>query len=147
MQLSDSARKQGALWGAAARDWVDIQEPTAVALWTAVLYAAGAGRGTRLLDVGCGAGGASVMALGRGALVSGCDASEGLLAIVRKRLPGADLKLGELENLPFPDASFDVVLAVNSLQFTSNPARAAQEMVRVAAPGGRIAVVVWSVEH
>jgi len=147
MQLSDSARKQGALWGAAARDWVDIQEPTAVALWTAVLDAAGAGRGRRLLDAGCGAGGASVMAFGRGALVSGCDASEGLLAIARKRLPGADLKLGELENLPFPDASFDVVLAVNSLQFTSNPARAAQEMVRVAAPGGRIAVVVWSVEH
>lgn len=103
--------------------------------------------GTRLLDAGCGAGGASVMARSRGAVISGCDASEALLEIARERLPGADLELGELEDLPFPEATFDVVLAINSLQFTPDPARAAGEMVRVSAPGGRIAVVVWSIEH
>lgn len=146
MQLSESARKQGALWGVAARDWLEIQERTAPALWRAVLDAAKIGSGTRLLDAGCGAGGASLLAREREAVISGCDASEELLAIAHKRLPEADLKLGELENLPFLDASFDAVLAINSLQFTPDPSRAAREFMRVA-PGGRIAVVVWAVEH
>src|SRR5579862_6215300 len=123
MSLSEIARKQGRLWGAEARDWVEIQERTAPVLWRAVLDAAAVGPGTRLLDAGCGAGGASVMARARDAAISGCDASEGLLAIARERLPDADLKLGELERLPFPDASFDVVLAINSLQFTPDPSR------------------------
>ena len=103
--------------------------------------------GARVLDAGCGTGGASVLARGRGAIVSGCDASECMLKIARERLPGADLRLAELENLPFPDASFDVTLAINSLQFAPEPARGAQELVRVTAPGGRIAVVVWSLER
>ncbi len=84
------------------------------------------------------------MARERGAILSGFDSSEGLLAIARERLANADLKLGELESLPFPDASFDVVLAINSLQFTPDPTRAARELMRV---GARIAVVVWSAEH
>jgi SAM-dependent methyltransferase len=147
MQLSENARKQGALWGAEARNWTEIQERTAPVLWGAVLGLAGVGPGTRLLDAGCGAGGASVMARERGAVVSACDASEGLLAVARERLPAADLKLGELESLPFPEASFDVVLAINCVQFTPDPARAARELVRVTAPGGRIAVVVWNAER
>src|SRR5580700_1606463 len=147
MPLSDSARKQGLLWGAEARDWVEIQERTAPVLWCAVLEAVRVGPGDRLLDAGCGAGGASVIARERGATISGCDASEGLLRIARERLPGADLKLGELEHLPFPNAAFDVVLAINTIQFTHDPSRAARELVRVAAPGGRVAVVVWSIEH
>jgi SAM-dependent methyltransferase len=133
------------LWGIEARDWLEIQEPTAAALWISALDAAQVGEGTRMLDAGCGAGGASVLARSRGAIVSGCDASEGLLAIARERLGGADLKIGELERLPFPDASFDAALAINSLQFTSDPARAAAELVRVTS--GKIAVVVWSVDH
>ena len=147
MSLSEIARKQGLLWGSKASDWVEIQERTAPVLWHAVLDAAAVGPETCLLDAGCGSGGASVMARERGAVISGCDASESLLAIARERLPGADLKLGELEGLPFPDASFDAVLAINSLQFTPDPSHAAREMVRVATRGGRIAVVVWSIEH
>lgn len=147
MELSENAKKQGALWGREARDWAEITERTGPVVWRAALDAASVGPGTRLLDAGCGAGGASAMASKRGAIVSGCDASEGLLAIARERLTGADLKLGELENLPFEDASFDAVLAINCLQFTHDPARAARELTRVAAPGGRIAVVVWSAEE
>jgi SAM-dependent methyltransferase len=147
MDLSEAARKQGALWGAAAHDWLQIQERTAPVLWRAVLDFAGVKPGARVLDAGCGAGGASVMAQEHGAIVTACDASEALLAIARERLPQADLRLAEIESLPYPDASFDVVLAINCLQFTGDPARAARELIRVAAPGARIAVVVWSVEH
>ena len=144
MQLSENARKQGALWGAEAADWLEIQERTAPPLWQAVLDFAGVGPGTRLLDAGCGAGGASVMAQERGATVTACDASEGLLAIARERLPDVELKLADLESLPFADDAFDVALAINSLQFTNDPARAAHELSRVAP---RVGVVVWSVEH
>ena len=147
MPLSETARKQGALWGAEARDWTEIQERTAPLLWRAALDAAGVGSGTRLLDAGCGAGGASVAARERGAIVSGCDASEPLLAIARERLPDADLRLGELENLPFPDRAFDVVLAINCMQFTRDPLRAAQDLVRVTGPAARIVVVVWSIDQ
>jgi SAM-dependent methyltransferase len=145
MQLSDNARKQGVLWGAEAADWAAIQERTMAMLWNFALDAAAVGEGTRVLDAGCGAGGASVLAHERGAAVSGCDVSEALVAIARERLPGADFRLGELEALPFEDAVFDAVLAINSLQFTEDPARAARELMRVAR--ARIAVVVWSLDH
>src|SRR5580658_11271109 len=107
MQLTDKARKQGALWSVEARDWMEIQERKSPALWRPVLDLARVGKGTRMLDAGCGAGGASVMARERGAVVSGCDISEAMLAIARERLPRADLQLAELENLPFDNAAFD----------------------------------------
>lgn len=147
MELSEKARKQGALWGTEARDWLEIQERKSPALWGQVLDLARVGAGTRMLDAGCGSGGASVMARERGAIVSGCDISESMLALARERLPGADLRLGELEKIPFEDGTFDAVVAVNSVQFAPDPARAAKELLRVTAPGGRVAVVVWSMEH
>jgi len=146
-QLSEKAHKQGLLWGIEAQDWLDIQERKSPALWIPVLDAAGVRPGLRVLDAGCGTGGAAILARERGAIVSGCDASEGMLNVAGTRLAGADLRLAELENLPFADASFDVTLAINSLQFAHDPARGAKELVRVTAPGGRIAVVVWSLDH
>jgi len=147
MPLSEAGQKIGRLWGIEAQDWLDIQERKSPALWIPVLDAAGVHQGTRVLDAGCGTAGAAVLAQQRGAVISGCDASPGMLAIARQRLPDADLRLAELENLPFADASFDAVLAINSLQFAPNPALAAQELVRVTAPGGRIAAVVWAVDR
>src|SRR5947209_6630667 len=138
--LSEGAQKQGRLWGIEAEDWLEIQERKSPVLWNPVLDAAGVGEGTRVLDAGCGTGGASLLAHERGAIVSGCDASEGMLVIARRRLPGVNFRLAELENLPFPDAAFEAVLAINSLQFVNDPARAAQELTRVTAPGGRIVV-------
>lgn len=147
MPLSEKARKQGALWGLEARDWREIQERKSPVLWAPALDLAGVGEGTRVLDAGCGAGGASLMARDRGAVANGCDISEAMLAQARERMPDADLRLGDLEHLPFEDARFDAVLAINSLQFTQDPARAARELVRVAAPGGRVVVAVWSIDH
>lgn len=146
-RLSEQAQKQGRLWGVEAQDWLEIQERKSPVLWIPVLDAAGVRSGVRVLDAGCGTGGAAILARERGAIVSGCDASEGMLNVARTRLPGADLRLAELENLPFADASFDAVLAINSLQFVADPAGGANELVRVTAPGGRIAVVVWSLDH
>jgi len=147
MPLSEAAQKQGRLWGIEAQDWLDIQERKSPVLWNPVLDRAGVAEGTRVLDAGCGSGGASVLARQRGAIVTGCDASEAMLVLARRRLPESNFRLAELENLPFPDRSFDVVLAINSLQFTADPAAAAKELARVTKRGGRVAVVVWSLDH
>ncbi len=111
-----TAGVQGVLWGAAAEDWAALAEPLQVPFFEAALDAVGIEQGTRLLDAGCGSGLALTLAMNLGAVVTGLDASEGLLAIARKRLPSVDLREGDLEALPFPDASFDAVTAFNSVQ-------------------------------
>jgi SAM-dependent methyltransferase len=105
--------------------------------------AMGIGARTRLLDVGCGSGYALVLAAKRGAVVSGFDASDGLLRVARSRLPDADLRQGDLEALPYGDDSFDAVTAFNSVQYASDPVLGLREIRRVAAPGSAIAVASW----
>src|SRR5947209_1988879 len=104
-----TADVQGPLWGAAARDWAEIAEPGQIPFYDAAHDALGITTGTRLLDVGCGAGLALQLAAKRGAAVTGIDAAAGLLAVARERLPEADLRQGDIEELPYDDSSFDAV--------------------------------------
>jgi SAM-dependent methyltransferase len=140
-----TAEIQGELWGAAARDWAELQDPMSRPLWEAMLEAARVGAGTRFLDAGCGAGGACALAAARGAQVSGFDASEPLLAIARERVPGGDFRRGDLESLPYADGAFDAVHAANSVQYTAEPVAAVRELRRVCAANGRVVVAFWSV--
>lgn len=138
-----SATIQGRLWGARAQDWAMFGEQVGLPLFGAALDAARVTQGTRLLDAGCGAGLVSVLASFRGAQVTAFDASPGLLAVARQRLPGADVREGDLEALPFADASFDAVVAVNSVFYAADMAAAMRELVRVARPGGRVVITAW----
>ena len=138
-----TATINGELWGARARDWAQRQEPAVVPLWRAMLEAAGVGSGTRLLDVACGAGGAARLARERGATVTGIDASPALTAIAAESIDGTFLT-GEMEELPFPDGSFDVVTATNALQYAADRVRAARELRRVVTPDGRVVVGMWA---
>jgi len=138
-----TAAIQGAVWGARARDWADLNEPAWRLVFQTALTKAGVGSGTRLLDIGCGAGGALALARQLGAEISGLDASENLIAIARQRLPGARLELGEMEELPFEDSAFDVVTAINSLQFAGDPIRVLSEARRVLRTGGTGFALVW----
>lgn len=140
-----TAEVQGALWGAAPEDWAEFVEPQSTPLFEAVLDAAGVNAGTRLLDAGCGSGLALQLAHGRGAEVSGLDASEALLIIARRRVPDGDIRHGELESLPFDADSFDAVTAFNSVQYAADPVAAVRELARVAKPGAPVAVVTWAV--
>lgn len=133
----------GDLWGRRARTWAEIQEATLKPVFQAVLDRAGVAGGTRYLDVGCGSGLALEMAADKGAVVAGLDASEALLEIARCRRPEADLRLGELEALPFEDARFDVVTGFNAIQYAGNPQVALAEARRVTVPGGAVAIVTW----
>ena len=138
-----SATIQGQLWGARAEDWAAYVEQVCLPLHGAVLDAARVTSGTRLLDAGCGAGLLALLASLRGAQVSALDASPGLLAIARKRVPSADVREGDLEALPFDDASFDAVAAVNSVFYAADMAQVMRELARVVRPGGRVVVTAW----
>jgi SAM-dependent methyltransferase len=141
---TDSATVQGRLWSVRADDWAEIQERQVLPAYKAAFDALGVDHGTRLLDIGCGAGLALRLAADRGAAVSGLDASEGLLAHTRQRVPGAPVVLGDLERLPFDDDSFDVATGFNSFQFAAQPVVALVEAKRVIAPGGHVLVMVWA---
>jgi SAM-dependent methyltransferase len=139
-----SSGVQGPLWSERAGDWAEIQEPLMRPAFEAALDALAIGPETRLLDVGCGSGLALRLAADRGAAVSGLDASGGLLEHARRRLPGATLVQGEIEDLPFADGSFDIVTGFNSFQYAARPAAALAEAVRVLVPGGRVLYLNWA---
>ncbi len=133
-----TSKIQGELWGKAPRGWVEIQEPLHRPLWEVMQNATEVGPGTRFLDIGCGGGGASVLAAERGAQVSGLDAAEGLLTFARERVSNGDFRVGDIESLPFDDEAFDVVFAANSVQYSEDRIAALRELGRVCAPKGRV---------
>jgi SAM-dependent methyltransferase len=113
------------------------------AAWEAVAGAAGVGEGTSLLDLGCGDGAFCAFASERGAIVHGLDVEPDAIAEALEAVPGADLRLGLMENLPWADASFDVVTSFNALQYALDPEMALIEATRVVRPDGRIAICKW----
>lgn len=131
-------QQQGELWGRAPQGWAEVQEPMHTPLWRAMLDAARVGPGTSFFDAGCGSGGASVLAVARGARVSGLDAAGALIDIARGRVPGGDFRVGSLEALPFADGAFDAVFAANAVQYAGDRVRALRELRRVCTPDGRV---------
>lgn len=99
------------------------------------------GRG---LDVGCGTGVLAGRLAAAGLRMTGCDPSDGMLAVLRGRVPGVEAVLASGTALPFQDASFDLVFCVAVMHHVAAPGAVRAtlgEMVRVCRPGGR--VVVW----
>jgi SAM-dependent methyltransferase len=144
MTVSAAAQVQRRLWGTDPRAWADLAEAHNRPLFEAVLDAANAGPGTRLLDIGCGSGLILVMAQERGATPAGLDISPGLLEITRERLPQSDLREGDMESLPYADAAFDAVTGVNAFQFAGDPRQALREAARVTRPGGRVVASLFA---
>lgn len=138
-----TAQIQGELWGAKATDWAEVQEPGWRQVYEQVLRRAGVGRGTRLLDIGCGAGGALDVARALGAEVCGIDASPNLVEIARARVPDTRIDVGEMEGLAFESDAFDVVTGFNSFQFAGDVVQALREARRVCRPAGSVVVLFW----
>lgn len=138
-----SAVQNGRLWGARAQDWADIQEGQFGAAYDAVFDACGVGSGMRYCDLGCGSGMAALRAASRGARVSGLDAAEQLLSIARSRVAAGDFHAGDLEDLPFGDAQFELVTGFNAFQFAADPVAALAEARRITQAGGRIVIMTW----
>ncbi|MGD0602515.1 MAG: class I SAM-dependent methyltransferase [Streptosporangiaceae bacterium] len=134
---------QGRYWGMRASDWAEFQEACVKECYLDVIELFAPLDGVRLLDVGCAAGVFAKLASERGATVAGIDASSELLEIAVKQAPGVDFRVGEMEELPYPDDSFDIATGFNAFQYASDPVNALREAARVVKPGGKVVRMTW----
>jgi SAM-dependent methyltransferase len=137
-RVDGSGTRWGPLFGARARVWADTWEGGqgwGTRVYEHVLAGAGVGPGTAVLDCGCGAGRFVSLAAERGAGVAGIDAAKDLVEIAASRSPRADLRVGDIESLPWPDDSFDVVTGFSTFQFADHHTRALAEARRVSRAG------------
>lgn len=106
--------------------------------------------GMSVLDVACGTGNLAIPAAKIGATVTGVDIAPNLIesAIARAAAEGVEAKfeVGDAEDLPCPDASFDVVMTMFGAMFAPRPDVTAAELIRVCKPGGLIAMANWTPE-
>jgi SAM-dependent methyltransferase len=106
--------------------------------------------GSRVLDVCAGNGNATLAAARRFTDVTSTDYVPSLLESGRKRAEAEGLTIqfqeADVENLPFPDGSFDVVLSTFGVMFSPDQPKAASELVRVCKPGGKIGLANWTPE-
>ncbi|MGA7178946.1 MAG: class I SAM-dependent methyltransferase, partial [Thiobacillaceae bacterium] len=101
-----------------------------------------------LLDVGCGAGQTAIPAARNGARVTGIDIAENLIAYARRRAQEAGLDVrfdvGDAEDLPYADASFDVAISLIGAMFAPRPEVVVAEFARVLKPGGKLHMANWT---
>ena len=137
-----------AMW--ASGNYASMVETFLTPLGPRLVEACEIGPGMRVLDVAAGTGNAALPAAERGALVVASDLTPELLDAGRARADAAGLKLewaeGDAEHLPFGDASFDVVMSAIGVMFAPHHQEAADELVRVAAPGATIGLLSWTPE-
>ncbi len=121
----------------------------APALAVELADAAGIEAGTRVLDVGCGPGGLTSELVARvGAdRVAAVDPAPQFAAACRQRHPGADVRVGPAEDLPWEDGTFDAALAQLVLAFMADPDAGVREMARVTRPGGVVAACMWDLHE
>jgi len=116
-------------------------------LAVALADAAGVQAGMSALDVGCGPGGLTrELAARLGAdRVAAIDPAEQFAAACRERFPGADVRVGGAEELPWEDDTFDAALASLVVAFMRDAAAGVGEMTRVTRPGGVVAACMWDI--
>lgn len=106
--------------------------------------------GSRVLDVACGSGNATIAAARHGTRAVGVDYVPELLEDARLRATAegldAEFRHGDAEDLPFEDASFDAVLSVYGAMFAPDHQRTADELVRVSRSGTTVALASWTPE-
>lgn len=158
---------QAALWGRNPAHWATIQEVTSEKPYDYVLDQLQLNPSDAILDIGCGTGFFLSLAAARLTAsqtpkasqaakasqaptpsqapknITGFDATAPFLEEARKRIPEAKFVEGDMEALPFKDATFDIVTGFNSFQYAASIPNALKEAHRVLKPGGRFATMIW----
>jgi SAM-dependent methyltransferase len=142
------AAKHRAMW--ASGDYPKLAAELVMSLGPVLVEAVGVGSGDRVLDVAAGTGNAAIPAAQTGASVVASDLCPELLEHGRATAAdhGVELEWREADAhaLPFGDNEFDVVMSCIGVMFAPFHQRAADELVRVTKPGGRIGLISWTPE-
>ena len=146
-QFRDITERQQETWSSG--DFNVISRLT-IPISEALVQAVDPRAGERVLDVACGSGNAALIAGRRFCDVEGVDYVAELIdrARMRASAEGLDIEftVGDAQSLPYPDASFDVVLSALGVMFAPDQEQAAGELVRVCRPGGKIGLASWMPE-
>jgi SAM-dependent methyltransferase len=143
--LAEWKADQGRVWGAA--DWQDIAAQALFPVHDELIARLRPRRGERWLDLATGTGAVALRAARVGAEVTGLDLAPELIDTA-KRLAAAealqvDFDVGDVEQLPYADASFDVVSSAHGIVFAVDHEAVAAELARVCRPGGRLGLTYW----
>ena len=145
---SELKARHRAMW--ALGDYPKMVEALVTPLGPRLVDAAGVRMGMRVLDVATGTGNAAIPAARRGASVIASDLTPEFFVAGRERARAAGVALewieADAENLPFDDASFDVVMSSIGAMFAPHHQDVADQLVRVCKPGGTIAMLNWTPE-
>jgi SAM-dependent methyltransferase len=134
---------EAAGWARQAATYGDFAGTVTSQLADPLLDAAGVHSGTRVVDVATGPGYVAGRAADRGARVIGVDVTEQMLLVARSRHRAVDFRQGDAQQLPLDDDAFDAAVCNFGLLHFGRPERAAAELARVLAPGGRAALTTW----
>ena len=146
-ELTEAQKAARTIWSAgdypnAAQQIAEVGETTA--------ERAKIGPGDSVLDVACGAGNATIPAAKSAGKTTGLDITPELMEAGKRAAADAGVEIewieGDAQDLPFDDASFDVVLSVFGCMFAPDHRKTAAELVRVLNPGGRMVVAAWRPE-
>ena len=147
MAFAELKARQSVMWGNGTYERVtdtirDLQE--------IVVGRADPKPGDRVLDAATGTGAAAILAAQRGAQVVGLDLAPALIETARERADEEgvyiDFEVGDAEEMPYGDASFDVVVSTCGVMFAPDHAAVASELARVTKAGGRLALGCWTPE-
>jgi SAM-dependent methyltransferase len=145
---SELKAKHRSMW--ASGDYPSMVEAFLLPLGPRLVEACEIGPGMRVLDVAAGTGNASIPAAAAGATVVASDLTPELFDAGRARAEAEGVELewaeADAEDLPFEDASFDTVISSIGVMFAPHHQAAADELVRVCRPGGKIGLLSWTPE-
>jgi SAM-dependent methyltransferase len=128
-------------WSDVASGWAELWGSFAAPAQEELIAHCGIGPGTRVLDVGCGSGEFLARLSEVGAEPTGAEPAPAMVAAASVHAPVVE---ADAENLPFDEGRFDVVTAVNALQFADDTTTALREFSRVVVSGGRIGIANWA---
>ena len=134
---------EAAGWEKRAEDYDRFFRPLTSRMVEPLLDAASVASGSRVLDIATGPGYVAGEAAARGADVVGADVAEAMVELARRLHPEVEFRQADAHALPFEASSFDAVVGNFAILHLGRPEQAAAELVRVLAPGGRLALTAW----